>query len=338
MGERSASKKKGITMAMRDTFSIGVLLVLTSALQGEEPPHRATGMFDGIVMAGRRAGEPNVAIFRMNVDGSRLTRVWELPKDSYGLDQRISPQGNKLALRIGEKDKAADVWIVSSDGTHEKLVEDAIPVAWSADGQRIACFRQKESSTRNFIIDVRTKAQEELPLKDSEMVRDWSPASELLCVTALHPDKTFEHPTLGTYPLREVFLLGVSGTPRVQLRNDPLHDDMWGRFSPDGGQVSFQRRRHSEGEVFHEVVVQGRDGKHPRKVLSFEEFKGDWRTFRPTGPACWSRDGKQLATLVIRSGDNGLSFELLIVTLETGKVRRLDLNERGVDVVWIDWH
>lgn len=182
------------------------------------------------------------------------------------------------------------------------------------------------------------------------MVEDWSPASELLCITALHPDKTFEHPTLGTYPLREVFLMGVSGMPRVQLRNDPLHDDMWGRFSPDGRQVSFQRRRHADGEVFHEVVVQGSDGKNPRKVLGFEDLKGDWRTFKPQGPACWSRDGKQLATVVIRSGYVPLgreptenvyqtSSELLFVALETGDVRRLDLKKLGFDiVVWIDWH
>ena len=325
-------------MAMRDTLCISVLLVVTSVLHGEEPAQRATGMFDGIVMAGRRAGEPNVALFRMNADGSRLTRVWELPKDSYGLYQRISPNGNSLALGMGAKNKGTDVWIVSGDGTHQKLVDDAVPVAWSVDGERIACFRQKETSTRNFIIDVRTKAEEELPLKDSEMVQDWSSASELLCVTALHPDKTFEHPTLGTYPLREVFLLGVSGMPRVQLRNDPLHDDMWGRFSPDGRQVSFQRRRQADGEVFHELIVQGRDGKDPRKVLSFDDLKGVWRTFKPNGPACWSRDGKQLATLVIRSGDDGISSELLIVTLETGKVRRLDLKERDVVVVYIDWH
>lgn len=335
-------------MAIRDTLCIGLLLV-TSVSQSEDPAQREPGSFDGkLVLAGHRIGELNSGLFSMNADGSRLTTVWELPKDSYALYQRVSPDGKSVALGVQVKNKGTDLWVITG-GEPKKLTDDAVPAAWSADGKRIACYRQTDSSTRNFIIDVQTKAEKDLPLENSETVDDWLPASELLCVRALHPDKTFEHATLGTYPLREVFLLGVSGMARVQLRDDPLHDDSWGRFSPDGRHVSFFRRRHADGKVFHEVVVQGRDGKDPRKVIGFEDFKGDWRSFRPQGPACWSRDGKQLATMVIRSGYvptavagemvHELSSELLIVTLETGDVRRIDLKELGFDiVVWIDWH
>jgi hypothetical protein len=336
-------------MAIRDTFSMVVMLLAASALHSAEPAPRDAGSFDRkLVLAGRRIGELNSGLFSMNADGSLLTTVWELPKDSYGLYQRVSPEGNSLAVGVEVKGKGADLWIVTG-GEPKKLTHDAVPVAWSDDGQRIAGFRQADSSTQNFIIDVQTKAEENLPLGNSETVDDWFPASELLCVRALHPDKTFEHPTLGTYPLREVFLMGVSGMPRVQLRDDPLHDDLWGRFSPDGREVSFFRRRHADGKVLHEVIVQGRDGKDPHKVLSFEDFKGDWQTFKPQGPVCWSRDGKQLAAMVIRSGYvptavagemvHELSSELLVLTLETGDVRRIDLKKLGLDiVVWIDWH
>jgi hypothetical protein len=84
-------------------------------------------------------------------------------------------------------------------------------------------------------------------------------------------------------------------------------------------------------------------------VLSFEELKGTWVGFKPQGPACWSPDGKQLVTLVIREGyvPSGreptekvyqISSELLFVTLKTGAVRRLDLKERGLDIaVALDW-
>jgi hypothetical protein len=268
---------------------------------------------------------------------------------SYAMDPRVSPEGDQIAVSIGQRDKPASAWLFRSDGSRQRIVENATPVAWSSDGRQLACYRRDEASHSNFVIDIETKAEEKLPLDKSNIFQDWSSDEKLLCVLEMHDDKRFEHPTKGSYPLREIFLVGAAGKPRVQLRSDPLHDDIWARFSPSGTHVSFQRRRHQDGNVIHEVVVQRIDGKDSRIVLSFEEFKGDWMAYKPQGPAFWSPDGNQLATLVIREGlvpsgrdptekTHQLSSELLFVTLETGAVRRLDLKALGFDiVVAIEW-
>src|SRR4051812_15784608 len=153
-------------------------------------------------------------------------------------------------------------------------------------------------------------------------------------------DKVFEHPTKGTYPLRQIYLVTPDGSGREVLTTGPMLDSITARFSPDGTRLAYQERRHREGRVLHFAVVQGRGPGEPGDVVPFNElYKGN-KEFRPHGSPCWSPDGESIAWLIprkkVQSGQTRM--ELMIVSVSSGKVTRLDLFQRGLNWVQaIDW-
>jgi len=236
-----------------------------------------------------------------------------------------------------------DLWLLTTDRERRKLADDLIVVAWSPDGSRLAAIRDTRPKTpgwENLIIDVATGREHPLPIPETDAVEDWSPDGASLTVMAGNVDKVFQHPTKGTYPLRQIYLLHPDGTGLAPLTSRPMADNLDARFSPDGNRITYFQRRHPEGLVLHFAVVQRRDGADARDLSQFNEiYKGN-KHYKPNGPPCWSPDGKSVVWFIPRRklDSSSTRIELLILSVETGRATRLDLHQRGLEWVQaLDW-
>ncbi len=310
------------------------------------PERKPSGSFKGkiILFGTQRADRAGIlGIEAMNPAGQNQETIALLEKETSLLGGRVSPDGTRLAFdQVRGQGKAAhsEVWLLMAEGQRRKVCDDAYVAAFSQDGTRLAVFRQKNREFDNLIIDVETGKTTVLPLPKTDLVWDWSPDGQLLAVMAGNAGKVFEHPTKGTYPLRQIYLMKPDGSERSLVTTGPMLDSIAACFSPDGSRLAYQERRHHEGQVLHFGVVQARGTGRPRDLVQFTELYQGNIERRPHGSPCWSPDGKSIAWLVPRRKVQSAEThpELVFVTLATGKVERLDLFPHGLDWVQaIDW-
>ena len=234
----------------------------------------------------------------------------------------------------------SELWMLTAEGQRHKIADNGYVAAWSPDGTRLATYRLKDRDVENVILDVETGRASLLPVPKTDLVWDWSPDGQTLAVMAGNAGKVFEHPTKGTYPLRQIYFVRQDGSGRELLTTGPMLDSIAACFSPDGIRLAYEERRHHEGRVLHFAVIQDRTHGEPRDLVEFTKlYEGDMER-RPQGLPCWSPDGKTIVWLVprrkVQSADT--HPELVIITLSNGKVDRLDLFQRGLDWVQaIDW-
>lgn len=321
------------------TAAVGTRLV-------SPPVRKPTGTFKGkiLLFGTRREDRPDtLGIEAMNPDGTGMETILILGRDEGLLGARESPDGTRLAfdVRRGAGLTAdSEVWSLTAEGHRSKMAVDGSVAAWSPDGTRLATYRSKGREIDNVILDVETGRASVLPVPKTDLVWDWSPDGQVLAVMAGNPDRVFEHPTKGTYPLRQLYLVKPDGTGRELLTTGPMLDSIAACFSPDGKRLAFQERRHHEGRVLHFGVVQGLPHGEPKDLVEFTKLYEGNMERRPHGLPCWSPDGKSIVWLVPRRKVQSAEThpELVIVTLTTGKVDRLDLFQRGLDWVQaIDW-
>lgn len=289
-----------------------------------------------------RPGDPSVnRIVALSADGSALESILELKDGQRIMAGRISPDGRYLAFSVStEQRERYDVWLLDVNGQRRKLTADAMVQAWLPDCKRLACTRGQRNAWVSFLLDIDKGAEERLPLPRVELINDWSPDGQWMAVMAENPDKTFQHPTKGTYPLRGIYLVKPDGSGRTEVKAEPLLDNLWPRFAPDSKRLVYHQRSHEEGRVLHDTIVQGIDGSGAKAVLSFDTFFKGNQQYRANGFPCWSGDGKQVVWLIPRQRTkfSTVKMELVFVPLDKGDVKVLDLNECGLG--WaqaIDW-
>jgi hypothetical protein len=317
-----------------------------AASRTAEPASNPIASFRGkIVLFGvRRPGDrEGRRIEMMNPDGTGSETVVVLEKGEGIYAGRIAPDGERLAFSFTQVGRTSpDLWTLTTDRTRRKVADDLHVVAWSPDGRRLAAIRADAKTRRreNLILDVENGHEDRLAIPEDDEVDDWSPDGETLTVMAGNKGQVFEHPTKGTYPLRQIYFLRPDGTQRTPLTTRPMADSLNARFSPDGGRILYFQRRHPEGLVLHFAVVQGRDGAAPRDIAQFDEiYKGNDEK-RPNGAPCWSPDGESVVWMVPRRKVQSapIRFELLILSVETGQAHRLDLHPLGIEWVQaVDW-
>jgi RNA polymerase sigma factor (sigma-70 family) len=269
----------------------------------------------------------------MSADGKALTTVLILNKGEYPLGGRVSPDGKFVVVGLQQANTArADLWLVDPSGKRSKIEAQGYPSAWSPDGNLLACFGGSRYDWENFILETKTGQVRRLAIPRTDWLDDWSPDGKTLAVVAGNPDRIFKHATKGDYPLRQIYLMKPDGTGRQNLTTGPMLDSIWARFSPDGKRLVYHERRHQDSRVLHFAVLQNRDGTGTRDLISFDEvYKGN-AGYKPDGHPCWSPDGTSVAWLIprkkLRDGDT--RTELLVISLSTGQVERIDLHSKGI--------
>ena len=273
-------------------------------------------------------------------DGTGLETLHELGKGQSLLVGRVSPDGRRIALSITGTSGQLEVWVLDAAGKLKMLSDDGIVQAWSPDGKRLACYRGSYGRIQSFFLDLDSSEEQTIPIPATDWVDDWSPGGNRLSVVAGNPDKSFNHPTKGVYPLRKIYLVKPDGSGREDLKIDPLYDTIESRFSPDGSKLLYHLRKHNEGRVLHSVVVYELKDHAAKEVFDFNTFFKGNRQLRANGGSCWSPDGKQSLWLVPRQKTDysTVKMNLLFVPATGAPAKVLDLYQMGIGFVMaVDW-
>jgi WD40 repeat protein len=295
-----------------------------------------------------------VEILTMNPDGTGVESLLKL--DDVGrMSGRVSPDGRRIAFGTSRRDgKGRETWILEANGSRRKVSVDGMIRAWSPDGKSLACFRHAGADGwESLRIEVESGRVHTMPVPPSDLIEDWSSRGETLSVMAGNREHVFEHPGKGTYPLRQIDLMAPDGSRRGRITKDPLLDNIWSRFSPDGSLVAHQQRRHVKDKVFEYYVVCGRDGGHPVEVIrgdkldeelhvveSYPSYPYHWF---PNSAPCWSPDGSRIVACLnnakwAHGRADKMRFALVFATPEGRFERALDLKKLGIVFVCeIDW-
>ena len=300
----------------------------------------------------RKSG--TVEILTMDPDGTGVESLVKV-NDVGRMTGRISPDGRRIAFgTISGDGKGSETWILKADGSRRKVLIDGMIRAWSPDGTSLGCFRQKGADGwESLRIEVESGRVHTMPVPQSDLIEDWSSRGETLSVMAGNREHVFKHPGKGTYPLRQIDLIASDGSRRWRITKDPLLDNIWSRFSPDGSLVAHEQRRHIKDKVFEYYVVCGRDGGHPVEVIRGDKLDEELHVVEsypsypyywlPNSAPCWSPDGSRIVACLsnakwARGITDKLRFALVFATPEGQFERGVDLKKLGIVFVCeIDW-
>ncbi|HEX6739895.1 MAG TPA: hypothetical protein VF310_16575, partial [Vicinamibacteria bacterium] len=170
-------------------------------------------------------------------------------------EPRLSPRGDRIALRIGPPD-AAEVWIYDlASGTLSQLTFGMNPwhPSWTPDGKSLAVSAESEGRWRLLLLPVGGGAPRVLYESESRMYPgDFTPDGRFLCFQELHPERGWDVAALELGPEG-----GAVGPPQL-LASSSAHET-YPRFSPDGRWVAYASDE-LDGSVGVYVVPFGRPG------------------------------------------------------------------------------
>jgi len=320
--------------------------------RSDPPSFRGKLVLFGAQREPRKSG--TVEILTINSDGSGVESLLKLDA-VHRMTGRVSPDGRRLAFgTMSGDEKRFETWILEADGHRRKVPVDGTVSAWSPDGSSLACFRRKGADGwESLFVEVESGRVHAMPVPPSDLIEDWSSRGATISVMAGNREHVFEHPGKGNYPLRQIDLMTPDGSRRRRITSEPLLDNIWSRFSPDGTLVAHEQRRHVKDRVLEYYVVCGRDGDHPVEVLrgdkldeqlhvvdSYPSYPYYWF---PNSAPCWSPDGSRIVACLnnfkwARGRTDKLRFALVFATPEGRFERGVDLKKLGIVFVCeIDW-
>ena len=342
-------------------FLAGAAVLGETVRASDGPKSAAPASFRGkLVLFGAQrvpAESGRVEILMMNPDGTALESLgtW---KDVGRMTGRVSPDGRRLAFGIISADqKRWETWIRETDGRERKLPVDGVVRAWSPDGASLACFRLKGDHVWESVrVEVESGRVRPLPVPATEVVDDWATDGALAVMNGNH-GQTLDEPVKGVYPLRQIEVMALDGSRRQRVTTDPLLDNIWSRFSPDGSRLAHEQRRvePKTARVFCSYVVRRSDGSQSVEVVRRDRLDDDLHVvasypsypfyWDPAIVPCWSPDGSRLVVCLDnyswtqRHGRDKWRWALVFVTLEGRIERTLDLTKKLgiVFVCEIDW-
>jgi hypothetical protein len=132
--------------------------VLAAGTSPAEPELRSLQRLKGklqglIVWESNRTGAWELYV--MNADGTgarQLTRLAKAAKGNYQayLRPQLSPDGRTVLFGYGKHGSAAEVWVVSMQGSDARRVCAGVPLNWSADGRQIYLVRDSQVLSHDF--------------------------------------------------------------------------------------------------------------------------------------------------------------------------------------------
>ncbi len=236
------------------------------------------------------------------------------------LNPRISPDGSQIVYTRRFVNKIEDrwdteLWIMRSDGSHNRFFAKGGNAEWSPDGTRIAYLAEGEpKGTQVFVkwVDVDGPASQITRVTESPGNLQWSPDGRMIGFTMFVPKRSEWKVDLPAPPQ------GAKWTPAPKVI-DRLH-------------YRFDRRGFLESGYTHLFVVPA-DGGAPRELT-----QGDWSVgavfdgLPGTVGWDWSPDGKTIVIDGLNDSTADRSYResnLYAVDVATGATRRLT-PERGL--------
>jgi serine/threonine protein kinase/Tol biopolymer transport system component len=162
------------------------------------------------------------------------------------LQPRLSPDGGRVAVTIGEQRTDRDVWIY--DFVHGALAPLTVEAGeeesavWNADGSRLAISANKEGELRTILTlpsDGKGRPESLLSASHPIHVSDWSPDGRTLLWTEFDPvsgGRIRSGPADGSGP--------------AQSLTDSPFDVRGAVFSPDGGWIAYTSNESGRDEIY----------------------------------------------------------------------------------------
>jgi len=286
-------------------------------------------------------------IYRVNTDGSNLTRLTDAEETSQL--PVWSPDGSQIAFESTRGDDV-NIYVMDADGSNVTQLTSSVGFhpRWSPDGSRIAFISTRDGNEELYAMDADGTNKTRLTNFDGDDDQPrWSPdgskiafrradfvddpgSFELVvmnadgsnkveltdrdqndCCPTWSPDGTKiayqSERGAGSGDL-EVFVTDVDGTNKTNLTGTS-DDDTRPAWSPSGDKIAFASERDGNTEIY----VMGNDGSNPTRLTTHSKFDS-WPV--------WSPDGTQIAFESDR-GNFNFNRDILVMDADGSNLTRL---------------
>lgn len=263
-----------------------MLVAAGAGCGGDDGPPRPD-----LVFVSARDGD--YALYAMDADGSRETRLSEKPENptsprevDFQLDPAWSRDGRLLAFS-SRREGTLDLYVASADGTGARRVtstrdEDRHP-SFDPDGERLVFQRGRGSL---FAVDLEGgQARRVTDDLAEEAEPAWSPDGRWIAYVRREPGTS----------VREVWLVRPDGSDRrrVTRMRSVIYEPAW---SPDGSRLAFAAETRARVIEIFEIH---RDGTGLRRVTTSNEHAVE-PSYAPDGSTvAFARGG----SIVVRGAD-----------------------------------
>ncbi len=255
-------------------------------------------------------------VYSMAVDGTRQTRL----SDGKGKDgpSAWSPDKTQLAF-ASDRNGTSGIYVMDADGGGVRLLiadtKEKGDARWSPDGKTIAFHEDTSGSGcyQTFVMTADGKNPHAItPDGPCHWAPDWSPDGTKLAIGSTQDGGNFD-----------IYLIGPDGSGQTRLTNDPIRNDAFPVFSPDGKKIAFTSWDSTIDPATAEVYVMNVDGTGRTRLTN--------NSYEDSYPA-WSPDGSQLAFQSARDGN------LEIYVMNADGTHQIRLTNDPADDVGAVWH